>query len=687
VRTLCKSNADLLHGSVFLAAFIACLTVLPRSAYSQALSATGSVITSFSAGVDPISSLIQASDGNLYGVTNSGGEYGCGSIYQLTSAGNLTTLYSFTGGTDGGYPAAGVVEAPDGALYGTTTLGGAMGLGTVFRFSGNSFATLHSFDPDADGNSPYSALTLASDGNLYGLLAEGAYDYSTQNYAGGTIFQVTPQGSYQNIYSFPEDQSAGNLPVGRLLQASDGNLWGSTSAGGTNGSGTLFLWNPQQGLTVVHQFAESEGEPLYGLAQNGPSVYGVTYPALNGYGEVFSVTVATHAFAAVYTFTGANDGGAPATSLLPYSDGSLYGTTQEGGNSGTGTLFRLNSSGQPITLYSFPSGSLNTFADASLIESSTGALYLPLLYDSTVGLDDSQMDGAGNVLQLQPNATPSAPAPVQLSASASSIAAGQSVSLTWSLSNAASLTSQQCYAFSSPAISWTGHQSPNGSANVVLATAGRYTFSLSCGGNQSNSVTVAVTALAPTTTILSAPASVTLGQTASLVATVTSPASAPSGRVNFVVNGSLNLASVLLNDGAASFTASTTGIPTGTYTVQAVYGGDSTHSSSSSAVSHVIVAQAASTTITLAASPQSVTSGQPVTLAASVSSAAGTPSGTVAFLYGTLQLGTAALHGGTASLTASSTGIAAGTYGVHAVYAGSSSFQSSSSGTVTVAVR
>ncbi len=651
---------------------------------AQSLAASGSTVASFAAGIEPVSSLVQASDGNLYGVTNAGGAYGCGSIYQLTLSGTMSTLYSFTGDADGGYPAAGLVEAPDGALYGTTTLGGANGFGTVFRLGSAGFATLHSFDPNVDGNSPYSALTLASDGNLYGVLAQGAYDSVTGDYASGTIFQVTTAGEYQNVYSFPEDQSLGDLPIGRLVQASDGNLWGTTSAGGANGYGTVFFWNPTSGLSMAYAFTGADGVSLYGLTQSGSSLYGVTYPELSGCGEVFAVSLSSHTFSLVYSFAGGGDGGSPASSLLAYSDGYLYGTTQAGGNSGTGTLFRLNGSGTPVTLYSFPSGTLNTFSDASLVEASTGALYLPLLFDTTVGLGPSQMDGAGNVSSLQPNASPKAPPPVELTASAATVALGQSVTLNWTLPNASSLTAQQCTAFSTPATSWSGHKSSGGSFSLTLTTAGSYAFSLSCGGNQAATVTVIADDIAVTT--LTAPASVTVGQTATLRASISSSGgSSPGGSVRFVVNGFDTLASVNLSAGSASFTASTQGVAAGTYAVQAIYSGDASHAASSSSVAHVQVLAAATTT-TIAASSVSVNRGQAVTLTASVASSGGTPTGSVTFLCGSVVVGSATLHAGTASFTASTSSVAPGTYPVHAAYSGSPSFQASSSANVSISV-
>lgn len=670
-------------------------TFLCAAPHLLAQTASSFTEATFSPGAEPISSLLQAHDGNFYGVTYSGGTNGYGLIYQLTPSAQYTALYSFTGGaSDGGSPAAGLIEGPDGALYGTTTLGGSSGLGTIFRFTSAGLSTLHSFDPNADGNSPYAALSIANDGNLYGILAQGPYDPNTDNYSGGSIFSITSSGAYTNLYQFPEDDSLGSFATARLLQASDGNFYGVTSSGGTSGYGTLFSWNPTLGLAVLHDFTLAEGSPVYGLAQSGSSLYGVTFPFYGGQGEVFAVALTGHAYSVIYTFTGESDGGSPATALYPASDGNLYGTTQGGGANSDGTFFRLSSTGQPTTLLNFPAGTVNTFADAVLLEGSNAGFYLPLLYDPTPDLSPSSMDGAGNLLLLEPAyaATPSSP--VNLQASASTVTPNAAVLLTWSLPNSTSITGQQCYAFSgasNPAsVSWTGLVSKSGSQSLTLSTLGSYMFSLNCGGTQTSSVqiTVATSPQAATQTALSAPASVAQGQNATLSATVTTRGTAtPTGTVRFVVDGSVQLKTVTLSNGIASFTASTHGVATGSYSIRASYSGDANNSPSlSSAVTVLVTAAQQSTATVITAAPQTITPGAHVTLSATVSASSGVPAGSINFYYRTLLIGTASLKSGVASLTASTAGVPAGTYGVDAVYSGSSSYLPSTSSVVKVTI-
>lgn len=669
---------------------VALVFVAIAAPHMAAQTAVSTTLATFGAGSEPVSSLIQARDGNLYGVTSTGGSNSSGTIYQLSSSGQLTTIYNFTGGaTDGGSPATGLVEASDGALYGTTTLGGASDLGTVFRISGTTLTTLHSFDPNADGNSPYAALTVASDGNLYGILAQGPFNPGTGNYSGGTIFTIHPDGTYTNLYAFPEDDSLGSFATARLLQASDGNLWGVTSSGGTNSDGTLFSWSASNGLTVLHNFSAVEGSPLYGLAQWGTSLYGVTFPFASGEGEIFSLAISGHAYNIVYSFTGSIDGGLPATGFYPASDGNLYGTTQSGGAFSNGTFFRL-SFGQPITLFNFPAGTLNTYADAALLEGADTNFYLPLLYDTTPNL--SPMDGAGTLIQLAPPYNVAPPPPVLLTASRSTVALNQNFSLTWSLPDSASLTSQQCVAFSgssNPAStpSWSGVVPASGNQILSLTALGTYTFTLNCGGSQNSIIQVTVSDL--TSTKLSAPAKLSQGQTATLSATVTTAGGAiATGNVQFVVDGSIHLAAITLVNGTASFSASTSGVPVGSYSVQAIYSGDANNAPSSSTTSTVVLTPLVkqSTTITFTASPQHVNPGKNITFTATVSSKSGTPGGTVSLLYGTILLATGTLKSGVAAITVSSAGAPAGLYSLHMTYAGSADYLPSSSPVLYVTV-
>jgi uncharacterized repeat protein (TIGR03803 family) len=191
-------------------------------------------------GQNPQSPPIQASNGKLYGTTYNGGSTGSGVVYEITPEGAYRVLYNFCsqiGCIDGGYPFSALVEDAAGNLYGTTVFGGNFGSGTVFKITPtNQFLILHSFD-NTVGENPEAALIVANNGNLYGTTG------SSSTGIGGNVFEITPDGVYSSLHAFCNSNSscsAGYLPNGAMLQATDGNLYGTTNAGGTFGDGTVF---------------------------------------------------------------------------------------------------------------------------------------------------------------------------------------------------------------------------------------------------------------------------------------------------------------------------------------------------------------------------------------------------------------------------------------------------------------
>jgi uncharacterized repeat protein (TIGR03803 family) len=215
-------------------------------------------------------SLLQASDGNFYGTTSSGGSNGLGSVFKITSKGVLTTLYSFcpnAGCTDGALPVASLVQGTDGDLYGVTTQGGTggnpcagyYGCGTVFKVTtGGALTTLYSFCSQTDctdGALPYAGLVLASNGNLYGTASTGG------DYTGGTVFKITPAGALKTLYNFCSQSGCtdGAYPSSTLVQGTDGNLYGTTGNGGNSstcgyGCGTIFQLKLTGKLRTLHSF-------------------------------------------------------------------------------------------------------------------------------------------------------------------------------------------------------------------------------------------------------------------------------------------------------------------------------------------------------------------------------------------------------------------------------------------------
>jgi uncharacterized repeat protein (TIGR03803 family) len=247
----------------------------------------------------PFAALVRSSGGDLYGTTYYGGAYGSGTIFRINTSGTLTTLYSFCSQsdcTDGGNPAAALVQASNGGLYGTTSNGGAnFYYGTIFEISPTgTLTTLHSFD-GMDGGYPSAALVQASNGNFYGTTSSGG---SSLNY--GTVFEITSSGTLTTLYSFCSLSGCvdGENPDAPLVQATDGNFYGTTAYGGAEGAGTVFEITASGTLTTLHSFEGTDGEGPYGaLTQdtNG-TFYGTTRAGgsgacYDGCGTVFSVSV------------------------------------------------------------------------------------------------------------------------------------------------------------------------------------------------------------------------------------------------------------------------------------------------------------------------------------------------------------------------------------------------------------
>ncbi|MGA2544393.1 MAG: choice-of-anchor tandem repeat GloVer-containing protein [Verrucomicrobiota bacterium] len=318
--------------------------------------------TNGSDGRDP-NDLVQGSDGNFYGTTVSGGTNNYGTVFKISTNGSLTSLNSFTGGSDGGYPQAGLAQGSDGKFYGTTYVGGAQagynGVGAVFQFSTNgALSGLYAFTGGHDGNNPQAGLVQGSDGNFYGATGSGGVNNA------GTVFKISTNGGYTILYSFTNGND-GSSPNG-LAAGSDGNLYGTTELGGTGGTGgrvgpgTVFQISTNGVLTSLYSFRGFDGAfPQAGLVQGSDGeFYGTTAAGPfqgyynPGYGTVFKIST-NGMLTSLYFFTGGNDGGGPAAALVQGSDGCFYGTTGGGGTNGAGTVFKIGTNQPLISLYSF----------------------------------------------------------------------------------------------------------------------------------------------------------------------------------------------------------------------------------------------------------------------------------------------------------------------------------------------
>jgi uncharacterized repeat protein (TIGR03803 family) len=339
-------------------------------------------------------SLVQGTDGNFYGTTRSGGANGLGTVFKITRGGTLTVLHSFAG-ADGEEPYGGLVQATDGNFYGTTFYGGtgANGLGTVFKITaGGTLTTLYNFcfqTSCADGDNPNAGLVQGSDGNLYGTTQAGGGVNDS-----GTVFKITPSGTLTTLYSFCSQGGVcidGAYPSAVLLQATDGRFYGTTAQGGSNGLGTVFKISAGGTLTTLHSFNGTDGDfPATALVQatNG-KFYGTTGGGgAATYGTVFKMTPGG-ALTTLYSFcsnTNCTDGANPQAGLIQATDGNIYGTTYDGGANNDGTVFKITAGGTLTTLHSF-AGTDGSNPDGGLLQATNGTFY------GTANLAGANSDG------------------------------------------------------------------------------------------------------------------------------------------------------------------------------------------------------------------------------------------------------------------------------------------------------
>jgi len=373
-------------------------------------------------GSNPSAPLVQGSDGNFYGTTESGGSYDYyGTVFKITTNGALTTLLSFDF-TDGGYPQAGLAQGADGYFYGTTSAGGANYSGTVFKMATNgALTTLYSFDY-SDGGSPQAGLIQGADGNFYGTTSSGgAYFNGAESvYANGTVFKMTTNGMLTTLLSL--EGTNGSSPQCGLLQGADGNFYGTTTSGGrgfngsgSSGDGIVFRIGaapttapaaivaqpagrivPLNGTAVFSVTAggaaplsyswELNGVPIAGAAASTYTTNNVPLPASGGqfrcvisnaYGSVTSSNATLTVFngsGPLYSFNGP-DGGNSSAPLIQGPNGNFYGTTAYGGTNGQGEIFSLTANGTLSILASFTDYLNGSYPQAGLVQGADGNFY------------------------------------------------------------------------------------------------------------------------------------------------------------------------------------------------------------------------------------------------------------------------------------------------------------------------
>ncbi len=376
------------------------------------------------AGLLPNGGLAQGPDGKLYGLCKYYGDPSNpsdGSVYSSTLSGAVTQIYNDTNGllsppsgtpafaadgslycsffngivnlsvsgaesvvhvfgtteiADGSTPHGPLVFGSDGKLYGVASGGGDSGFGTIFSIAtdGSSYAQVHSFgvhSPTDNGLVPLAGLTKASDGNFYGTTSEGGQTENQDTLGYGSVFRLTPLGDYSTLYSFNTDgsQTKGGYPNTRLLQASDGILYGTT--GGTYDSAvtfpsTIYKVTPSGGFAVEHLFPKFAGPPTqYGLSSLMQASDGKLYctaqsgPPDSQQGSLYSLSLAG-AFAMLHNFGGSNAPlFGPTSSLIQGANGLLYGGSQSGG--GFGSIYSSTFTGTISSLFDFPEGGFGPF--------------------------------------------------------------------------------------------------------------------------------------------------------------------------------------------------------------------------------------------------------------------------------------------------------------------------------------
>lgn len=309
-------------------------------------------------GAEPWAGLVQAADGYLYGTTRTGGTNAgsMGTIFRIDTNGDLVTLFTFAG--TNGYSPNGLIQGTDGRFYGTTaanlTADNNPAYGTVFEIDSHGVLTTLAYFNGTNGGLPQGELTEDSDGNFYGTTEEGG------EHNGGTIFRVTTNGILTTLFSF--GGTNGGLPMCGLTKGVDGSLYGVTQVGGSDDMGTVFKITTDGKFTLLHSFsglnydqAPDGDQPVSKLVRGDDgNFYGTTSAGgANGFGTIFKITAdgdltTLYSFGSIINSNGHPLDGYNPNALMIGKDGDFYGTTYNGGtnnniaNNGDGAVFRLS---------------------------------------------------------------------------------------------------------------------------------------------------------------------------------------------------------------------------------------------------------------------------------------------------------------------------------------------------------
>ena len=331
------NKSPVLHGA--LTAALALLL-----APSVARAAPDTIIYSFAGGNDgasPRSTLITDSAGNFYGTTNKGGPSNAGTVFKITPGGVESVLYAFTGGSDGGNPSGGpLVMDSLGNLYGTAALGGARNAGAVFMLpAGGGENVLHSFTDGADGGYPAGGLVADTQGNLYGVC------FDAGNAGGwGTVFSITTSGTLTTLHSFSGYPSDGGRPEATLAIDGTDAVYGTTYQGGPMNAGTVFKIPAGGALTTLYSFTNGNDglAPQGGVVLDAfGNIYSTAGGGADNNGTFWEISN-TGGFGLLYTFAGVHKGQAALSNLMLDTAGNFYGATYSSGRFSDGSVIEIS---------------------------------------------------------------------------------------------------------------------------------------------------------------------------------------------------------------------------------------------------------------------------------------------------------------------------------------------------------
>jgi uncharacterized repeat protein (TIGR03803 family) len=462
----------------FIAAALGLVTAVAAAQVAQAGSANANLTSVLglasitSAGTAFRGDPLLASDGNFYLSTSSGGANALGAIVQVTPAGVGTVLYSFAGGdADSALPFAGLMQASDGNFYGTSYYGGPKSGGTVYRLTpAGVYTSLYTFTNESQGAYyPYAGLVQGPDGALYGSTLRGG----TKDQ--GTVYRITTDGTYSVLFNFTGPDGAN--PEGTLIVGKDGALYGTTLIGGANNRGTVFKITTSGTLSTLYSFENLGAYSSAGVGTNtngsnpragvtlgaDGNFYGTTYQGGgSGFGTVFRLTSAG-AITVLHSFAGAPyDGAGPLAAPSLDAAGNIYGTTERGGPASSGVAWRIS----PTGVYTMLHGFTGTDADG-------GTLYGKLvpLNGFLYGVSYTDTNSGGGILFRMQAAATGTTLPVRFDVSVPTLTLGSSATLSWSSPSAAT-----CVASGA----WTDTVATSGTLVVTPGTAGVYNYLLSC---------------------------------------------------------------------------------------------------------------------------------------------------------------------------------------------------------------